>query len=93
MIIDPKLYQSAHIFLYTIENSPTDLSRESQTSTNISEFEHASVEVRNLKSESLLKVQSRENLIFQIHVTFFSDLPNTYNDFLLANVNDSFILL
>ena len=35
----PKLYQSTH-FLYTIENSPMDLSRESQTSTNISEFDH-----------------------------------------------------
>ena len=58
MIIDPKPYQSTHIFLYTIENSPMDLSRESQTSTNTSEFEHASVEVR--KSESLLKVQGRE---------------------------------
>ena len=68
-----------------------DLSRESQTSTNTSELEHISVEVR--KSESLLKVQGRENLIFQIYVTFSSDLSNTYNDFLLANVNDSFILL
>ena len=35
----PKLYQCTH-FLYTIENSPMDLSRESQTSTNISEFDH-----------------------------------------------------
>ena len=91
MIIDPKPYQSTHIFLYALENSPMDLSRESQTSTNTSEFEHASEEMR--KSESLLKVQGRENLIFQIYVTFSSDLSNTYNDFLLANVNDSFILL
>ena len=39
MIIDPKPYQSTHFFLYTIENSPMDFSRQSQTSTNTSEFE------------------------------------------------------
>ena len=39
VIIDPNPYQSTH-FLYTIENSPMDLSRESQTATNISEFDH-----------------------------------------------------
>ena len=39
MIIDPKPYQSTHFFLYTIENSPMDFSRQSQTSTNSSEFE------------------------------------------------------
>ena len=37
--IGPKPYQNTH-FLYTIENSPMDFSRESQTSTNTSEFEH-----------------------------------------------------
>ena len=40
VIIGPKPYQSTHFFLYTIENSPMDFSRESQTSTNTSEFEH-----------------------------------------------------
>ena len=39
VIIDPNPYQSTP-FLYTIENSPMDLSRESQTSTSISEFYH-----------------------------------------------------
>ena len=39
MIIDPKPHQSTR-FLYTIEKSPMDLSRKSQTSTNTSEFDH-----------------------------------------------------
>ena len=41
VIINPMPYQSTH-FLYTIyiENSPMALSRESQTSTNTSEFDH-----------------------------------------------------
>ena len=39
MIIDPKPYQSTHFFLYTIENSPMDFSRQNQTSTNTSKFE------------------------------------------------------
>ena len=41
VIIDPMPYQSTH-FLYAIytENLPMDLSRESQTSTNTSEFDH-----------------------------------------------------
>ena len=44
--------------------------------------------VRNCtKSESLSKVQGRESLIFQIHVTFSIDFPNVYNDYLLANVS------
>ena len=53
-----------------------------------------SVEVRNCtKSESFSKVHGRESLIFQIYVTFSIDFPNTYNDYLLANVADSFFLL
>ena len=43
--------------------------------------------------ESLSKVEGRENLIFQRHVTFSIDFPNTYNDYLLASVIDSFLLL
>ena len=43
--------------------------------------------------ESLSKVQGRESLIFQTYVTFSIDFPNTYNDYLLANVMDSFPLL
>ena len=45
--------------------------------------------------ESLSKVQGRESLIFQTYVTFSIDFPNTYKDYLLANVIaiDSFLLL
>ena len=42
----PKVISEHSFFLYAIENSPMDFSRESQTSTNNSEFEE-SVEVRN----------------------------------------------
>ena len=45
------------------------------------------------RHESLSKVQGRESLIFQTYVTFSIDFPNTYNDYLLANVIDSFLLL
>ena len=38
----PKAISEHSFFLYTIENSPMDLSRESQRSTNTSEFEHQS---------------------------------------------------
>jgi len=40
--------------------------------------------------ESLPKVQGRERLIFQTHVTFSIDFPNIHNDYLLANVIDLF---
>ena len=54
----------------------------------------APVEVRNCtKSESLSKGHGRESLIFQIYVTFSIDFPNICNDYLLANVADSFLLL
>ena len=45
--------------------------------------------------ETLPKVQGRESLIFQTYVTFSIDFPNTYKDYLLANVIaiDSFLLL
>ena len=39
VIIARKPYQSTH-FLYAIKNSPKDLSRESQTLMNTSEFDH-----------------------------------------------------
>ena len=40
------------------------------------------------------KVQDRESLIFFLtYVTFSIDFLNTYNDYLLANVIDSFLLL
>ena len=39
MIIDFKPYLCTH-FLYTIEHSPMDLSKESRTSTNTPEFDH-----------------------------------------------------
>ena len=45
------------------------------------------------RHESLSKVEGRESLIFQTHVTFSIDFPNTYNDYLLADVIDSFLLL
>ena len=94
MIIGAKPYQSTHSFT-TIENLAVDFSRESQASKNASEFEHQQpVEVRNCtNSESLSKVHGRESLIFQIYVTFFIDFPNIHNDYLLANVADSFLLL
>ena len=41
VIIDPMPYQSTHfLHIIYIENSPMDLSRESQTSTNTPEFDH-----------------------------------------------------
>ena len=43
--------------------------------------------------ESLSKVQGRESLIFQIYVSFSIEFSNTYNDHLLGNVIDSFLLL
>ena len=46
-----------------------------------------------MKSESVLKVQDRESLIFQIYVTISIDFPNMYNNYLLANVIDSFLSL
>ena len=45
------------------------------------------------RHESLSKVQGRESLIFQKYVTFSIDFPNIYNDYLVANVVDSFLLL
>ena len=45
------------------------------------------------RHETLSKVQGREDLIFQTYVTFSIDFPNTCNDYLLANVFDSFLLL
>ena len=57
-----------------------DLSRKSQTSTNTSEFDSRSI-------------QGRESLICQTYVTFSIDFPNTYNDYLPANVIDSFFLV
>ena len=45
------------------------------------------------RHESLSKVQVRESLIFQTHVTFSIVFPITYNDYMLANVIDSFLLL
>jgi len=71
VIIDPKTYQSTH-FLYTIENSLMDLAKESQTF----KFEE-SVEMRNdTNSESLPKVQNRQNSTFQIYVTFLHQFSN-----------------
>ena len=43
--------------------------------------------------ESLSKVQGRECLTFQTYATFSIYFPNIYNDYLLANVIDSFLLL
>ena len=45
------------------------------------------------RHESLWKVQGRESLIFQACVTFSIDFSNTYNDYFLAKVIDSFLLL
>ena len=43
--------------------------------------------------ESLSKVQGRESLIFPTYVAFSTNFPNICNDYLLANVIDSFLLL
>ena len=43
--------------------------------------------------ESLSKVKGRESLIFPTYVTFSTNFPNICNDYLLANVIDSFLLL
>ena len=45
------------------------------------------------RHESLSEVQGRESVIFQTYVTFSIDFPNKYNDYLLANVIDSFLSL
>ena len=45
------------------------------------------------RHESLPKVQGRESVIFQTYVTFSIGFPNIYNDYLLANIIDSFLLL
>ena len=45
------------------------------------------------RHELLSMVEGRESLIFQTYVTFAIDFPNTYSDYLLANVIDSFFLL
>ena len=92
--IGPISHIKALIFLYTIENSPMDVSRESQTSMNTSARIRTLVEVRNCtRSESLSKVHGRESLIFQIYVTFSVDFPNIYNNYFLylANVTNSFL--
>ena len=95
VIIDPKPYQSTHFFfIYIYHWEFTD--GFFQGKPNIDEYFRirTSVEVRNCtKSESLLKVHGRESLIFQIYVTFPIDFPNIYIDYLLANVQDSFLLL
>ena len=45
------------------------------------------------RHEPLPEVQGRESLIFQTNVTFSIHFSNAYNDYLLANVIDSFLLL
>ena len=68
-------------------------SRKSQTSMNTSEFNHQKRwEMTWSRHGSLSKVQGRESLIFQTWLTFSIDFPNTYNDYLLASVIDSFLL-
>ena len=70
-----------------------DLSRESQTSSKSSEFDHQPERWEMSRSEWLPKIQGLESLIFQTCVTFSIDFPNIYNDYSLANVIDSFLLL
>ena len=54
-----------------------DLSRESQTSTNTSEFDHQQRwEMARSQHESLSKGQGLESLIFQKYVAFSIDFPN-----------------
>ena len=56
------------------------------TSTNASELE-----VRNDTEFAYIIVEG--SLIFKTYVTFSINFPNIYNDYLLANVIDSFLLL
>ena len=74
-----------------------DLSRKSRTSTNTSEFDqqYRKEMTRSLHAWIIVeKVQDRESLIFFLtYVTFSVDFLTTYNDYLLANVIDSFLLL
>ena len=82
----------ALIFLYIYHCEFTD--GFVQTSTNTFESIRTLVEVRNYaKSESFSKVQGRERLIFHVRVTTYIDFPNKWNDYLLASVFDSFLLV
>ena len=92
MIIGPKPYQGTHFFIYHWEFTDEFF----QGKPNMDEYFRIRtlVEVRNCtKSDSLSKGHGQESLIFQIYVTFSIDSPNIYNDYLLANVADSFLLL
>ena len=92
VIIGPKQYQGTHFVIYHWEFTDGFFQEKPNADENIRI--RTSVEVRNCtKSESLSKGHGRESLIFQIYVTFSIDFPNIYNDYLLANVADSFLLL
>ena len=93
LIIDPKPYQSTHLFICHDWEFTNGFF---QGKPNIDEYFRirTSVEVHNcMRSESLSKVQGWESLIFQIYVTFSINFPNIYNEYLLANVTDWFLLL
>ena len=76
LIIVPKPYQSTR-FLYTIENSPMDSSRESQTWMNNSKFSinrgKKFHEVWIIVEDSRLR-----KLDFPNVCNFSNDFPNTY---------------
>ena len=93
LIIDPEPYQSTHLFICHDWEFTDGFF---QGKPNIDEYFRirTSVEVRNcMRSESLSKVQGWESLILQIYVTFSINFPNIYNEYLLANVTDWFLLL
>ena len=73
MIIDPKPYQSTHLYIYIY--IPLRIHR--WICPDIDEYFRTLVEVRNYaKSESLSKVQGQERLIFYVHVTTYINFPN-----------------
>ena len=77
VITGPKPHQGTH-FLYTIENSPMDFTREAKhrqilPNSNINRGEKLH-EVWVI----VLLVHGRERLNFQIYVTFSIHFPNTY---------------
>ena len=73
-------HSKAFIFLYTIDNSPMDLSRESHWH-------------RRILLNSIISGGEKWHGVCINHCRRKPDFPNICNDYLLANVIDSFLLL
>ena len=84
----------ALILLYTFGNSLTDLSSESQTSTITSEFDHQKRWEMTESAWIVVKGSRSQKLDFpNICILFHHFSIYIYNDYLLSNVIDSFLLL